>query len=331
MKFVELKKHLSMQKYLFCYNLVGDDSYLIDFAQNLFFGQVAGNNILNKTVLSADSLDKNSFENAIYATSFFATQKVVIIKDVIVQKNKTVINSIKEYIEKTPNDLTVLVVVSDEKIFDTAYIQKNADKVDVVDCNRLDVNTVETWIKSVLAKKQVEISKDAIAKLVDYTNGYLSKISVELNKLVAYKTDKLINVIDIETLVSKDLEYSVFELTENLGKGNTQKTFEILNHMMQDKKSAPTVFALIQSYFRRMFFSVITSGTDAQIASMLGVKEFAVKKAKSTAVLFTKQVLKSIVDLCTELDLKIKSSVVLYEDAIDFLVMFALTNNKKYV
>lgn len=330
MKFVELKKHLSEKKFLFCYNLVGDDSYLISLAENMFFANVAGSVELNRCFLSAENLDKNTFQSAINTTSFFCQTKLVVLRDVVANKNKTQIGFIKEYLQSSANDFTVLVIVSDEKIFDDKFIQSNAGKVDIVDCNRLEQSMVFTWINSVVSKKGKSITRDAISKLVDYTNCYLSKISVEIDKLINFITTNTIEVSDVETMVVKDLEYSVFELTESLGHGNEKRTYEILSHMMQDKKAPPSVFAMISNYFRRMFFSVVTAGTDSQIASQLGVKEFAIKKTKMTAGLFSKQTLKAIVDLCTELDLKIKSSQITYVNAIDYLVMFILTNKKSY-
>ena len=172
------------------------------------------------------------------------------------------------------------------------------------------------------------MADDAKVLLCDYTNGYLSKITIEIDKLVSYAKGREIVQDDVKLLVQKDLEYTVFELTENLGSGNSERTLQILDEMMSDKKTAPSVFSLIQNYFRRMFYASITPKTNLQIADDLGVKEYAIKKAKQQSLLFSKIKLKQIVNLCGDLDFKIKTSQIGYQNAVYYLVMYILTNKK---
>ena len=328
MKFVELKKHIVNEKHLFCYNLVGDDNFLVDSSINMFFNYVAQNNDFNITTLSSDDIDANKLSIAINTTSFFGGKKVILVKYLDTTKNKATVNFIEQYLNKNPNEMSILVITSKEPMFAEKSIKNLDNKFVVVDCNRLDNTMIYAWINSALKEKNATMEQLAKTKLVDYTNGYLSKISIELNKLINYAVGREITVQDVEYLVTKDLEFSVFELTENLGRGNSVKTFEILNQMMSDKKSAPSVFAMIQSYFRRIFLSSISVGTNAQIGSQIGVKEFAVKKAKEVASLFKKPDLKAIVDLCAELDHKIKTSQINYNSAVNYLVLFILGLNK---
>jgi DNA polymerase-3 subunit delta len=328
MKFVELKKHL-LSTSLCCYNLYGDDNFLITSSEKMFFNFVSKNNDFNKTVLSTENLTEKTLWNALNTTSFFGGAKVVLVYDLDCAKNKNLVTFVENYLKTNPNPNCVLVVVSDSPMFTEKVSSALKNVFCEVDCNRLDERMINAWICSELKKQNATMNMPAIQKLVEYTNGYLSKISLELNKLICYAGGRVITEADVDALVSKDLEFSVFELTESLGRGNSQKTFDILNVMMSDRKTAPSVFALIQNYFRRMFYSAVSAGTNAQIGAELGVKEFAIKKAKETASLFSKPVLKQIVDLCGELDYKIKTSQIDYENAVNYLVMFILTNNKK--
>lgn len=329
MNFVELKKHIISEKHFCCYNLVGDDNFLVDSSINMFFNYIANNNEFNIATLSSDDIDANKLSVALNTTSFFGGTKVVLVKYLDTAKNKTVVNFVADYLAKNPNDMAVLVVTSKEPMFAEKTAKNLADKFVVVNCNRLDSTMLYVWINQALKEKNATMEQGAKAKLIDYTNGYLSKISKELEKLINYANGREITTSDVELLVTKDLEFSVFELTENLGRGNSAKTFEILNQMMSDKKSAPSVFAMIQNYFRRMFLSSISAGTNSQIASLLGVKEYAIKKAKEVASLFSKSNLKAIVDQCAELDIKIKTSQINYNSAVNYLVLFILNLNKK--
>lgn len=328
MKFVELKKHITTQKHFYCYNLVGDDNFLIDSAIDMFFNYVAQNEF-NKCIVGNEDLSEAKLTNALNSASFLGGTKVVLVKYFDLVKNKNVVGYVENYLIKNPNEFAVLVITSESPIFTEKQTNLLKDKCVVVDCNRLDNQMLLVWINSTLKNCGASMQESAKLKLIDFTNGYLSKISMELNKLINFAGGREITINDVEKLVVRDLEFSVFELTENLGRGNTEKTFEILDLMMADKKSAPSVFAMIQNYFRRMFFATISKGTNAQIAEELGVKEFAVKKAKEVAQLFSKANLKTINDLCVELDFKIKTSQVNYQSAVNYLVLQILTINKK--
>lgn len=326
MKFVELKKHLLNEKKYCCYNLVGDDSFLVDSSINLFFNYVATND-LDRQFLSTENLDEKKLSNALNSLSFFGGTKIVVIKHFDASKDRFVVEHIKKYLSAEQADKVILVVCSAEPILKDKEASALPGFV-VVDCNRLDDAVVLSWINSTLKAQNATMKQSAKMLLLDYTNRYLSKISTEINKLINFAGGREIDDQDVKNLVTKDLEFSVFELTENLGRRNGKKTFEILDIMLADKKQAPSVFAMIYNYFRRMFFCVISAGTQSQIAQNLGVKEFAVKKAMEVGRLFSKPNLKFILDLCQDLDYKIKSSQINYQSAVNFLVLQILSLNK---
>ena len=331
MKFVELKKHILTNNFYCCYNIYGDDDFLIASAENLFSTYAIQNAEFNKTTISTENLDAEKLLLALNTNSFFADKKLVVLKVFDEQKIVDYVGAIVKY-SKLPNSNTILLVLSKNAVFDKKN-QENFSKIQnffcEVDCCKLDRPMLFAWINMSLKEKNASMTDDAKALLVDYSNSYLSKISMELNKLISYVGVREIEKSDVELLVSKELEYNVFELTENLGLGNKEKTLQIFEDMMNDKKAAPSVFSLIQNYYRRLFYASITAKTNAQIAQDLGVKEYAIKKAKETASLYSKIMLKQIVSLCDELDFKIKTSQIDYRNATYYLLLFILDGNKK--
>ena len=328
MKFVELKKHLTSEELYCCYNIYGDDSFLIDSSKNLFFNYASSKNEFDKIFLSAENFDENATLAILNSNSFFGGKKTIILTGIESTKNKNILKFIEKY-AKNANKNAILLLISNEKLFLDDYFKTEKFYCNV-DCNRLNRPMIERWILSTLNSKNANITDKALHKLIDYTNEYLSRISLEIDKLIAY-TNGNIDENAVDLLVKKELEYSVFELTENLGLGNADKSFEILRQMLSDKKTAPSILSLIQSYFRRMLFSAITPKSNAEIASLLGIKEYAVKKAKETSTLFSKITLKNIVDECAKIDVEVKSGKTNYNYAVQYLVMYILSSNKKNV
>ena len=326
MKFVELKKNLLSKSIYSVYNLCGEDLFLIDSSKKLFFKYLIDDNELSKVILSCENLQPERFKTILYTSSFLFGNRVVYIPDLILSKNKELAKICVEY-SNNPDANTTLVVVSDEPIIPEK--KENSKNFCVVDCNRLDKKMMLAWLDSNLKENGTSMSPDAKDVLIDFANGYLSRISVEVEKLIAYANGRDITRQDVELLVHKDLEYGIFELTECLGRGDSVRSLQILNSLMQETKTAQSVLAMIQSYFRRMFYAVITPKTNAQIGAMLGVKEWAVAKAKQSASLFTKVALKNILELCGSLDYDVRTGKIPYKMAVDYLVFYILINSKK--
>ena len=227
MKFAELKKHIVTNNLYCCYNLYGDDSFLINTSENLFFKYVANDVDLNKTVLSSENFEAKNLLSVLGTISFLGGTKIVLLRVVDDQKIKDISNAVLEY-QKNPNNANILIISSQNPIFDekkAENLNNNQNFWCNVDCNRLDRNLVFAWMNSALTQKNATMADDAKVLLCDYTNGYLSKIAIEIDKLVSYAKGREIVQDDVKLLVQKDLEYTVFELTENLGSGNHLRPF----------------------------------------------------------------------------------------------------------
>lgn len=320
MKFEELKQNLK-SNISSVYYIYGEDEYLKTNAINLICEAVNGSDKLNTFTMQSDEVDAKSLIDTCNTFGFFG-KKVVILKDSDSKKNSSIVNALKSYI-KNPNPNTVLIIV---ELYDNSSLSIFKDLVTNVDCSRLSQELLKKWISNKI-KGKCNIMTDALSKLIDYTNGYLYKINLELDKLISYCGD-VITKADVENLVTKDLEYNVFEFTESLGKGNKERALVIFNSMMEDKKSAPMVLNLISAHFRRLFYVAITKLSLEDIASYLSIKTFAVKKLYEQSRQFSPVVLKDIVEKCEELDSGIKTGIYNYNSATNYLVNFILVNSK---
>lgn len=330
MKFVELKSSLKTEV-LPCYLVQGEDDFLCNSCLNLMekqlFGSVMRNN-LNKQVVSTENLDANKFIDILNTVPFFAKQKLVVLKQYDDKVSNDIISQLKSYLAN-PCASTVLVIYA---LNSSDVFKMLKSNLCVVDCSRLDKRNIAIWVHAKLkntkkiidnAEVNVTINDDALNLLIDYTNSYLSKISMELDKLIAY-AGSTITIHDVEDLVSKDLEYSIFELTDAIGQSNKTKAVMIKNDLMSDRKTFNTTLSVCSNFFRRLFLSITSPLPNSEIASMLGVKEYAITKSKEIAPKFGAKTLKQIVELCADLDYKTKTSEMSLENATDYLLAFIL-------
>ena len=320
MKFEELKASLQSTIHS-AYILKGQDEFLLTSAYKLIYKY---SHIdmpdLNVIKFSEGIIDCKEVIRAMDTMPVFSPKKLVYL-DVRMSRKSEIKNpkELDEYL-KNPNDLSILVInvgSNDElEIFD----KKNLVEID---CNRLDYNIVSLKIKSIVKAKGKTMDDNAIKLLCDYCLNDLSKIMVEIDKLVAYVGDRAnISKNDIEEIVTRSLEYQVYELTDSLAKKNSKKVFEILNDMKAKKDEYRTLPALIFSHFRRLFMvSLNKTMNRAELAKYLGVKEYAVKMTMNQVDLFSKSSLKKINELCIKLDYDLKQSNISIENTINLIAL----------
>ena len=321
MKFTELKKTLQSQVDT-CYFVSGEDIFLInssiELIEKALFGSAMRNN-LNKQVFSTEETDISSLLTALNTMPFFAEKKLVVLQHYDSKIASDTISQLALYMKSTcPSTVLVIACMQDSTNFDS--LKKYCT---LVDCSRLDKATTERVIKAKLKTSNATIEQDALNLLLDYTNGYLSKIMLEIDKLVALSGGNIL-AEHVKECVSKDLEYSIFELTNCLISGNYKRVFQIKQDLMSNRKTMGSVLGIIQNYYRRLFYSIVSSGEIGDIAKKLKVKDSAILIAKKQATKIGARKLKNIVELCAQLDYKVKSSQISIENATDYLLGFII-------
>lgn len=323
MKFEDLKGSLKVGSKP-AYMLAGVDEYLLTSAYNLIV-KYAGIEIpdLNIIKFSEGVIDCVDVVRALNTLPVFSEKKVVYLDLRMAKKsdfkNVKVLN---EYLS-SPN-MSAILIINIGSNDDDFGVEKTG--LEIVDCNRLDEKIVKAKILATLKGYNKTISDSAVSKLIEYCLCDLSKILVECEKLVAYVGDRAsVEEKDVDGVVTRSIEYQVFELTDALAKKNSTKVYTILKDMESKKDEYKMLPALIFSHFRRLFHVAINQGlSNGEIAKMLGVKEYAVKMSANQARLFSKSSLKKINELCADIDFDLKTSNISLNNAVELIVLSIL-------
>ncbi len=265
----------------------------------------------NKSVFDDDNYVMQNVLNSCEILPMGSDKRLVIIKNITkFNENDRVL--LENYL-KNPCKSTVLLILDFNDKFGWAK-----PICESVDARRMDRALARNIVVSDLAKRGKQISMEAVDTLLDFCNGYLTNVMNELDKLVFFEINEpLITKRVVENVVNKHIEFAVFELTEALGKRNLDKALKLLSQMEKDTGT----LALITNHFRRLFFiSISADMSNAEIASLLGVKEYAVMKQRAQVGNFSKMQLKKIYSLLEEVDYKIKSGEMLLGTALYYLV-----------
>lgn len=297
-----------LQKKVECSYLVqGEDVLLYDKALDLI---KKANKLqleeFNFLVFDEDSFNADAVIDACETLPMGSDKKVVLLKN-ITKFNDNFKKKLKDYLKK-PVESTCLVIFDFFNKFDFIISEK-------VDAKRLDDASLKNLIATQLKENGKTITNDACQQLIDSCCGYYSLIKNEVEKLCSCD-DFEITTKTIEALVCKETEFTVFELTDALSKRDANKAVELLNLMDKDTKT----FSLVLNHFRRLFFASISDLSDKELANLLGVKEFAITKARSLAKNFTKLQLKNIYEMMSDVDFYIKNGQMQVENALFYLI-----------
>lgn len=315
MEFIQLKKSLR-ENIKNAYLLFGDDNFVLSKAYALISESV---NLsmpeINEYKFSED-VDFTNVVRALQTFPFMSDYKLIYVdaRSSIKLSNISVLEAY--LLNQNPSSILVINAGDNSKIFD-----KIKNNIEWVDCNRLKTNMVQSIIVNELGKSNKQITLSALNKLCDYCLNDLSSIQNEITKLDNYSSLSIINDKDIDELVSKSFEFQIYELSEALSKKQSDKCFQIVDSLKDKRDNIKLILPTISNHFRRLFYIAISDNTTSELASLLNVKEFAVKKGMEQCRMFSKKQLKAILDAFIELDYEIKTSSISVENAIDYIIL----------
>ena len=303
MKYIELKASLK-QGTKSAYLIFGDDRYLcydalkkIESSLNLTIVD------MNSVTISGESTSAKDIVESANLYPFGDAFRLVVVKNFNPGKDKNSASIIQEYLNK-PLQSTVLVFFSP----DGAEFYKGMANLTTIDCSKIEPKVISAFIKNNLAKNEIQASEEAIENLIMFCDSDMTRITNELEKLMAYVADtKTLTADIVKEFVVQDKEYQVYELAEFIAKGESKKAIDLVDSFMMKPGSAFVILSpLFNNYRRALFVSINKDKTSAELASMLGVKEFAIKMLKNQIARFSPKQLKQIVDMIAEYDKKIK-------------------------
>lgn len=303
MKFTELKKNLMTAPPKSCYILTGDDSFVVKSAVNMFSVFSGEFRDLNFTFFGKDASISEVIA-ALLTPPMFSEYRVVCVNDYTGD-----LKQIKEYL-KNPSSTSVLLF--------TGALTPNFNGIiplcEIVDCNRLEKSYLEGWVVRKAASQKISVSQKAASLLVEYCNRDMNSVYNELVKLMDY-AEGVIDESDVKELVSPQIEYKVFELSEAIAEKNADKAVELVNLMLAENNSSVSLMGMLFNHFRRLLFVSLNPKSDT-LSSDLKVKEYAVKVALRQAAKFSPRRLKAVFDRLNSLDAGVKAGKISDKNAL---------------
>ncbi len=325
MKFEDLENDLNKQIRP-AYLINGRESYLTTLAL--------------KTIEKRLNISLNEFNKVYFSDEFSGNMKdivascnvlpimdsfrLIVVYDYMGKKSDSEKNAFLNYL-KNPCASTCVVFFSTNK---SEFFSSFEGKVENVECDKVSIQFLRNWVIGKLKGKGLDIDNDVLNKLFDYCNYSITKLNTEIEKLASIKvgaSSKTITNEDVESYITKDIEYVIFDLSNAISNKDKDKAFMLTNAMLKNKEQPLSIVSLITNHFRRLFFISRSNFNDFELAEYLNIKEFAIKKYREQLRFFTQKELKKIFDLCVEIEFKLKSGMMEAKNAVSFLISSILS------
>jgi DNA polymerase III delta subunit len=197
---------------------------------------------------------------------------------------------------------------------------KRKKNVTYVDCNKTDEETVTKWAYITFKRAGVKSSVEACQAIAAYCLCDMGRVSKEVEKLIALNSEEGVTTRLVDELVYKDADYRIYEMTNAVARKNYNTFCEILYDLLSKGNDENMLLSSLLSYFKNLLIISTSDASDKELADMLKMKEYGVKKSGEQARAIGRERLTNLVNGIYSLIADIKSGQITPEGALNTAV-----------
>ena len=310
MDYFEFEKSIKSGKFAPVFLFIGEEDYLREEAVRLIIsrGIDPETTDFNLDILYGNETDGTKILQIASSYPFMGERRLVIVKDL--QRMKPgCIETINRYIKK-PSPTTCLVLTATSLNFRLKHNKALKQLATIVEFKPLYDRNIPGWLKKYLKRKHYEITDEAIRILHENVGNSLRFLVNELEKVfLNIENRKQITADDIRHVVGLSRGFSVFELSDFIGKKDIKSALLTTSRMLELGESPIGILTMLTRYFGILLKVKHCKNAGlppSQMASVAGVPPYFLKDYLAQAGNFpTKQIQKSFhLLLQTDIDLK---------------------------
>ncbi len=291
--------------------LYGDDIYWIEYARDFFINLISTENrdINIKTYDNLDSLAEIIF--TLSSFGFNDEKQIIFVQDNKYKTNRDELNVLLQLLEE---GIEPYILVFENVSFLTSQAKK---VITSINCNKLDRFSLVPIIEARFQPPHHDgIDRRASYLLLDYTNNEMARVDLECQKLLEYSAGQRITPKMIELLVTEDAEIQIYHFINCIVANNKDKAIMYLNRLLKKGQRRSYILASLINQYRRILHSAISPKSDAELAKIFKVKEYAIIKARQVHNLSVIK-LKETLDMLVDYEYKFKSGIMNESMAFD--------------
>ncbi|MFA5644661.1 MAG: DNA polymerase III subunit delta [Patescibacteria group bacterium] len=284
-----------------------------------------------------EKLKKEDFISQINNDSLFSEKKMVIIFDLIKNKQKGIFKKLLEYLKKDKinNSADIFIFIErnikskgtagllkagsikdlplnleEKELYTFLKIQKYSQEF-----KNYTGSELSNFIKNELNRYNLKIDNKEIQLLIAITGNNPWNVYNEIKKIAHYKfseEDKKVNQKDIEKISSEIFSENIFNFTDAISAKNTKQALKLLEEQYSAGSEPDYILTMLLRQFKILLQirELLDQNYNSQkIISALKLKPFIVNKGINQAKNFESQTIKKIINKLSEIEINNRSGL----------------------
>ena len=317
----ELKASIKTKNPGCLYFFHGEESFLL----NHYLGQ------LRKVILDEltesfnfhrfnnENFDVQSFADAIENLPMMAERTMVQVDDIDLFKlPEDSRNKIMTILQDIPSYCTVVFLYETVEFKPDKRQKKLWDAISsgqIVEFKKQSQRDLVAWIGRHFAARNKRIAPDLCVYLLEITDGTMTTLLGEIDKIVAFSGADTIYKADIDAVTEPVLDAVVYQMTDMLGSRDYGQALVTLQKLLKMQHDPIAILGAVGGYLRRMGTAktLLDRGQGmGELMRLYGLSDYAAKKTIAAAQRFSPDFFCKAMELVLETDRKLKTS---YDDA----------------
>lgn len=317
------------------YLVLGEERYFVEQIRESLIEHVLDEDSIDLNLASFD-MEETTISEALFEASsfpFFGDRKLVFVQNPFFLTGQNTrglpehsMDELESYLE-SPADFSILVFFAPyEKLDRRKKITKQLEKMaTVIDVSSPYPNEASQYIKEIVKEKGYHFSDGAFQLFTERTDGNLTSMMHELDKLLLYHTESnTITKEAVNQLVPKTLEQNVFELNTLVLNNQVEASIDTYHDLLVQKEEPIKIVALLISQFRLLLQVKILQKQGYQqpdIAKVLKVHPYRVKLAMQNIRRYDQKLLSDALDYLIDADYNMKTGQIDQELQVELFIM----------
>lgn len=260
---------------------------------------------VNLFYVNLDNLDE--LENITQSVTFFGSEKLIIIKDTKLKFNVDLLKDI---------DPDIKVIIIEDSVDKRTSEYKTLSKIaEVNEYKHPDEKQMITYISDILKKYGKKISYEDASYMQSVCGEDKSNIINELQKLVIYADDT--DIVDkkmIDKICSKTLSAKIFDVLDDIIGRKKKQAISQLDNLLKQKESIIKIYIMLYKQYKQLYqIKLLKKKGEKDIAGILGLHPFVVKKLLYSVDKYSEEELKNIIYAFDDYDYKTKNGDIDFE------------------
>ena len=260
---------------------------------------------VNLFYVNLENLDE--LENITQSVTFFGSEKLIIIKDTKLKFNVDLLKDI---------DPDIKVIIIEDSVDKRTSEYKTLSKIaEVNEYKHPDEKQMITYISDILKKYGKKISYEDASYMQSVCGEDKSNIINELQKLVIYADDT--DIVDkkmIDKICSKTLSAKIFDVLDDIIGRKKKQAISQLDNLLKQKESIIKIYIMLYKQYKQLYqIKLLKKKGEKDIAGILGLHPFVVKKLLYSVDKYSEEELKNIIYAFDDYDYKTKNGDIDFE------------------